>query len=234
MSSRHACLPEANERRARILRCTTCYGIMKPALPRTTTDSASPCGRALMTAWRLDGCAETLAWRALKGGPGAPPPAAEATLTSCGEHGLLYFGGHTGAASASAAVHVLQGGSGRWEALEVLGEAPAPRGHHTAVWDGHDSLIVFGGAAAGGCALVAAEVHVLSLTRRKWWRPHLPPTGPREGGRGSTGPGPRAQHCAAMLAPGRTMTVFGGLSSQVLPTPARCLAPAQKILHHVD
>lgn len=159
-------------------------------------------------------CAETLAWRAVKAGRGSPPPAADASLTCCGEHGVVFFGGHTGTTSASSAVHVLHPGTGTWETLDVEGCPPPPRGQHTAVWDGDDSLIVFGGTAAGGAALVAGEVQVLSLSQRRWWQPEVKAASWGDSG-GESGPGPRAHHCAAMLSTGRTMALFGGVSSQV-------------------
>ena len=51
----------------------------------------------------------------------APPPHAEASLTHCGEHGVVAFGGFTGRRTASSAVHVLQPGTGAWTNMTVCG-----------------------------------------------------------------------------------------------------------------
>ncbi len=78
---------------------------------------------------------------------------------------------------------------------------PSPRGQHTAVFDGDDQLIVFGGVDTKE-AYAAPTVHVLSLSQRRWFSPAV----------AGEGPGQRARHCAAMLGQNgmRTMAVFGG------------------------
>jgi Galactose oxidase, central domain len=85
---------------------------------------------------------------------------------------------------------------------------PSARGQHTAVWDGDDLLVVFGGVDGAG-AFAQPRVHVLSLSRQEWSAPAVQ----------GEGPGPRARHSAAMLGQhgARTMALFGGRSPQVLP-----------------
>ncbi len=48
-------------------------------------------------------------------------------------------------------------------------DPPAPRHSHTAVWDGSDSLIVFGGVSAAATPL--ADLRVLSLSTGYWSSP---------------------------------------------------------------
>lgn len=152
---------------------------------------------------------ETLTWSAVPvSNRGYPPAFAEGTLTDCGSHGVVAFGGNTGKKSATAALHLLNPATGIWKQLSTSGVAPEARAHHTAVWDGDDYLVVFGGTSAGGTSAVASTVHVLDLGRRKW----LQPAGV---GGASEGPCPRAQHCASMVGWGNpTMAVIGGTGVQ--------------------
>lgn len=84
--------------------------------------------------------------------------------------------------------------------------APSARGQHTAVFDGDDQLIIFGGVDAKD-AFAATSVHVLCLSQRRWSTPAVI----------GEGPGQRARHCAAMLDQNgtRTMAVFGGRAPTV-------------------
>lgn len=74
---------------------------------------------------------------------------------------------------------------------------PSPRHGHTAVWDGSDSLIVFGGISSTSQCL--ADVHVLSLSTGFWSSPSCTGDIPRA----------RANHAAVMWGH-NLMLVFGG------------------------
>lgn len=96
---------------------------------------------------------------------------------------------------------------------------PTARGQHTAVWDGDDRIIVFGGVGDAG-AFAAPIVHTLSLSRCEWSALAVQ----------GKGPGARTRHCAAMLGQNgaRTMAVFGGRSPQVGSLPRRNAALVMK------
>ena len=76
---------------------------------------------------------------------------------------------------------------------------PAPRHGHSAVWDGAQRMLVFGGSCG------SSEVHVLSLGLAPVWA-EAPCLGQP--------PEPRSGHVALMLSP-TLMLVFGGVSPQV-------------------
>lgn len=152
---------------------------------------------------------ETLTWSALPRDKHSHPPAvSEGTLTNCGGHGIIAFGGYTGKQGATASVHVLNPATAAWSQILCSGVPPDPRAHHTAVWDGCNRLIIFGGTAADSTSACDSAVHVLHLILRQWTRP------PLEGGT-SAGPCARSQHCASLLGwECRTMAVIGGRGSQ--------------------
>ena len=81
---------------------------------------------------------------------------------------------------------------------------PSGRSGHSAVWDGADRLIVFGGSGGGGDPEWDSHVWVLTLGNRHWARQRC----------AGAQPGPRAGHVAVMLRP-ESMLIFGGLSPQV-------------------
>ena len=81
-------------------------------------------------------------------------------------------------------------------------QAAPPRRHgHTAVWDGADALVLYGGTNG---AAVFSDVRVLCLASGRWQAPAC------EG----TVPPPRYGHAAALVA-ANLMLVFGGCDGQV-------------------
>lgn len=81
--------------------------------------------------------------------------------------------------------------------------APPPRHGHTAVWDGADALVLYGGTNG---AAVFSDVRVLCLASGRWHAPAC------EG----AVPPPRYGHAAALVA-ANLMLVFGGCDGQALP-----------------
>jgi len=90
---------------------------------------------------------------------------------------------------------------------------PSGRSGHSAVWDGADRLVVYGGSGGGGDPEWDAHVWVLTLGNRHWARQRC----------AGAQPGPRAGHVVVMLRPD-AMLLFGGLSPQVLPEGNKTLA----------
>eukprot|EP00928_Gymnodinium_smaydae_P057146 TRINITY_DN40421_c0_g1_i1.p1 TRINITY_DN40421_c0_g1~~TRINITY_DN40421_c0_g1_i1.p1 ORF type:complete len:635 (+),score=81.80 TRINITY_DN40421_c0_g1_i1:41-1945(+) len=86
-----------------------------------------------------------------------------------------------------------------WNSLKLQGDAPEPRGGHSATVIGHD-LVIYGGANSEE---TFGDVYVLNLVNHQWRR--LPTSGPS----GSNGPGRRTGHASAAGARGE-MFVFGG------------------------
>ena len=81
--------------------------------------------------------------------------------------------------------------------------APPPRHGHTAVWDGADALVLYGGTNG---AAVFSDVRVLCLASGRWHAPAC------EG----AAPPPRYGHAAALVA-ANLMLVFGGCDGQARP-----------------
>ena len=122
------------------------------------------------------------AWRALPPPPpsarAAPPAVAGHTLTACGRHGLVLFGG--GGKRVSGAAWRLDPAFGVWHKLWEPGApgpaGPRPRHGHSAVWaHSPDRLVIFGGAGADGTAY--ADAWALDLAERTWARADTPPQG---------------------------------------------------------
>lgn len=57
---------------------------------------------------------------------GYPPAVAEGSLTDCGSHGVVSFGGNTGKSTVSAAVHVLNPTNGTWLKMTAGGVRVKP------------------------------------------------------------------------------------------------------------
>eukprot|EP00440_Ansanella_granifera_P005341 gb/GFBE01005794.1/.p1 GENE.gb/GFBE01005794.1/~~gb/GFBE01005794.1/.p1 ORF type:complete len:610 (+),score=97.38 gb/GFBE01005794.1/:1-1830(+) len=94
-------------------------------------------------------------------------------------------------------VHVFDTGSRQWTKETVSGEAPEPRGGHTATMVGADIFVV-GGANSEE---TFADVHRLDLSQKRWTRFREP----RDGAK----PVRRTSHAAAADANGRVY-IFGG------------------------
>eukprot|EP00933_Yihiella_yeosuensis_P079752 TRINITY_DN93164_c0_g1_i1.p1 TRINITY_DN93164_c0_g1~~TRINITY_DN93164_c0_g1_i1.p1 ORF type:complete len:634 (+),score=132.81 TRINITY_DN93164_c0_g1_i1:122-2023(+) len=96
-------------------------------------------------------------------------------------------------------VNVFDTGSQQWSKEEVTGEAPEPRGGHTATLVGSD-IILFGGANSEE---TFGDVYRFDLSRKKWTRLQNP----------SDAPSKRTSHAAALDTNGRIYT-YGGYDAE--------------------
>jgi hypothetical protein len=183
--------------------------------PRLFVVGGAAGGRYLSDAWALD--LESLSWACVaRGGRGGGlPPVAGAAAVAWGG-GVLLLGGHFRAGEPGATapgggmpVRRLDPATGAWALLEPRGEAPAPRGGHTATLVG-SRVYVFGGEDARRRPL--AELWVLDLAAMEWARPAA----------AGAPPPPRAAHAAAAHR-GRYVVVVGGGSTATCTADVRVL-----------
>ncbi|KAK9867723.1 hypothetical protein WJX84_004647 [Apatococcus fuscideae] len=149
------------------------------------------CGRkggkaqALNDLWVCDASSfEELKWASIAA-EGGPPPRSRHTATALDGQRLLVFAGINHRTRYND-LWVLDVPTQQWTQLQIGGEGPTPRAHHTAI-KFQNCIYIFGGYGGGG--LASGELWVLQLdqtgTPCKWEQPSL--AGPA--------PTPRFDHC---------------------------------------
>jgi len=137
-------------------------------------------------------------WRPVAPSGGPKPRRAQATAWDTSRRALFIFGGTDGDSTFGDAWELSTDGSIAWRRIDAEGEAPAPRGWASAIYDPRgDRVIVYGGLIDGK---TQDDVWALSLGTTPHWT-RLEP-----GGESPT----RARHAAVYDPARRRMLVWGG------------------------
>ena len=136
---------------------------------------------------------EAMAWR-VHATDAAPAARAGHSMTTVAPGEILLLGGQ--GKKLYSELWLLDAGAPAWRELKPTGAPPAARRGHSAVWDGEDRLIVYGGTLASGGD---ARVYIYARSSSSWVT--VTPSGEQ--------PPTRTNHSAALLS-GTSMVVFGG------------------------
>jgi N-acetylneuraminic acid mutarotase len=135
---------------------------------------------------------ETMAWKLHS--TDAPAARAGHSMTTVGPMEILTLGGQ--GKKLYNDLWLFNAGTVGWTELKPSGTPPSARRGQSAVWDGEDRLIVYGGTLASGGD---SKVYIYSRSSNSWVT--VTPSG--------EAPPTRTNHSAALL-PGSGMVVFGG------------------------
>lgn len=188
-------------------------------MPRVSGCFASPCPWLLLSVWptaallssprssvvaargsHFRGYVSAWAWHGIiSSGKGPSPREGHAAVEKEGK--IYVIGGCIQGTRCYNDVHVFDVNTSTWQQEYVTGEAPAPRGGHTATVL-HDGVLIFGGASPAGAY---GDAHLLD-TRRKAWRRV-------QASFFEQAPVPRTNHATAADSKGR-VHIFGGYSPE--------------------